>query len=608
MFDIESNGLLDTGDTLWCLGIMDITDPNNKTYHHYVGDDLRSGIDRLREADVIIGHNIIDFDIPFIEKVTGIDVVGDGKVIDTVICSRLLKPDMLAGHSLSAWGKRLGHEKMDFRAALIEAGALEPASPKGSEFLQFHPLMLPYMQTDVEVTEHVLRAVLAIAQKEWAMDEVKFTNSLPFRLEHETQRLLSKQARTGWLFDVKRAKWFLRRVNQIIDIIDEKVVPQLPKHIKARGNPVQRPVLKSGQPSKAVVDWYGYEAGNVAGPFTRIEVCTPSLQSDKQLKEALIKLGWRPTEFTDTGGPRLTEDSLVKWGGRTGEMIAKRMMYKHRRGLVEGLLAAVREDGRVGAGGIAQGAVTGRVTHRVVANIPRYTSPCGKTIRSLFRAPEGRVLVGCDAAGIELRCLAHYLGDDEVTREILEGDIHQKNADAVQVDRNCVKTLTYAWLYGAGDEKLGSTLLDSTGDKEWAGTKEEGSIARAKFIESMNAESLIERVSAMAAMGHIKAIDGRRIPIRSEHAALNTLLQACGALIMKMAYCKLGGFLENNPHIPAKLLCFYHDEYTVETTPEYADYVGRLMSRCIVWAGEVLELSVPLAGDPQVGLNWKEIH
>lgn len=608
-FDLESNGLFDVPveeRLIWCIGCMDV---ETGEYRHFKGDALPDCYDLLLNADIIIGHNIVGYDIPWIESVAGIRVDAHGKVWDTKIVSTLYKPDM-PGHRLADWGKRLGYPKIDYRQELIDIGALDldKYPNKGDEFKFYHPLMDEYMQRDVEVSAKLFRAEIKMGQKDgWGDTLSQQMGSLAFRMEHEAQRVMYKQETTGWLFNSHKAEHLLHRIDQCFAAIDRKLDTLIPCVIKPKGVTINEPFLKSGKGvKKSVADHMPDTYSQVAGPFTRITIERISYNSDKQIKDALIRLGWRATDFTDAGNPRLTDDSLKVWGGRVGEMISKRMMYKHRRGLVAGLLKNVRPDGRVGAGGTAQGAVTGRVTHRVVANIPRYTSPVGAQIRSLFTSPADKVLVGCDAAGLELRCLAHYVNNEDITKEILEGDIHQKNADACGVDRNTVKTLTYGWLYGAGDAKLGATALDSTIGK-WGGTKEEGAIVRAKFLKSMNAETLMAQVAKAAERGFLKGIDGRIIPIRSEHAALNTLLQSAGAIVMKLAYIKLDSWLEADPS-RGKLLCFYHDEYTVECDPQQAEQTGAVMAKCIAWAGKKLGFRVPLEGDPQIGNTWKEIH
>jgi len=606
-FDIETDGLYDECTKLWCIGVRDLDTHTSTVFH---GDSLGTGLQMGRAAENKVGHNVLDFDIPAIEKLTGVNVADHGTVVDTVVLSRLMKPDFMGGHSVEAWGRRLNLAKMDFRAACVKAGVIRDDAPKGSEFWQWSEVMNRYCERDVEVTAKILSSLLAIASKDgWAQGLYDLMAKPSVRLEHQAQKMMSEQGRYGWEFDSPKAERLLKRMRQAVEVIDEKVQPLLPLRVLMQGtNEVKNPLLKSLKPSKLTREWMEDQADNVQGPFTRIYFEPVDLNSDTQVKHALLQMGWRPDDFTEKGSPKLTESSLEAWGGRTGYLVSRRLMYRHRIGLVKGILEHVREDGKVPAEGIAQGAVTGRVAHRIVANIPRVTSPMGPAIRSLFKCPEGGRLIGADASGLELRCLAHYLNDDEVTREILEGDIHQKNADNVGVDRNAVKTLTYGWLYGGGDAKLGKILTLST-IGEWHGTQAEGACARAALLESMNATKLIEKVAAAARAGTLKGIDGRLIPIREEHAALNTLLQSCGAIVMKAAFVKLNFELAKRSHLGARCVCFYHDEYQVVVQdPANVDEVGKLMTACITWAGKHYGLNVPLDSEYDVGLSWKATH
>jgi len=596
VFDIESDGLLDSITTIHCIGILDI---DTQVYQSFYQDSLSAGLNILRDAEYVAGHNIIDFDIPAITKLYP-EWEPSGLIVDTCILSRLFDPDITGGHSLNAWGRRLNFPKMDFRTASIEAGIIQPTDPKGAEFVQFSDVMLKYVEQDVRVTRKLLGCMSAKARTLGV--EGNFMENFDVRLEHTAQRCMSKQAAGGWTFDVDKAKHILHRMKQAKQAINNTV--HLPPFILDKGL-VAKPFTKAGKPTALAKRRLGEDA-NIVGPFTAIEVQPVSKESPNQLKTALLGEGWKPDDWTEKGSPRLTESSLLKWGGKRGTRLAKYLMYSHRIGLVQGLLEAVREDGRVPAGGIAQGAVTGRVTHRVVANIPRPSSPMGKEIRSLFVADPGQVLVSADASGLELRCLAHYLNDPEITKEILEGDIHQKNADAVGVDRNTVKATVYAWLYGSGDENLGKVLASSK-KGDWLGTKEEGKLARLRLESSMNAAKLIDAVKAEAASGYIRAIDGRKIPVRSEHAALNMKLQSCGAIVMKLAWVKLMSVFDRHPEW-GRVVCFYHDEYTATVDAQYADQVRECMVQCIRWAGKKLKMRVPLNSEGQIGKTWRDVH
>ena len=212
--------------------------------------------------------------------------------------------------------------------------------------------------------------------------------------------------------------------------------------------------------------------------------------------------------------------------------------------------------------------------------------------------PTGHVLVGADASGLELRMLAHYMNDDKYTNEILTGDIHTANQKAAGLDnRDDAKTFIYAFLYGAGDAKIGSIV---------GGNAAHGKRLKQAFLE--NTPSLADlraETMADAKTGFLTGLDGRRIRVRSEHAALNTLLQGAGAVVMKQAIVILYDLLER---VNFKLVAQVHDEWQIECKPEDADFIGKSCVNAMVFAGEVLQLNCPLDGEYRVGNSWADTH
>lgn len=235
-----------------------------------------------------------------------------------------------------------------------------------------------------------------------------------------------------------------------------------------------------------------------------------------------------------------------------------------------------------------------------MAQVPAVGAIYGEECRSCWIVPEGRKLVGVDASGLELRMLAHYMGDPAYTKEILEGDIHTANQIAAGLPtRPQAKTFIYAFLYGAGDAKIGSVV---------GGTAKDGQKLKQKFLENTPAlAELRDKVSTAAQRGYLRGLDGRRLWIRSEHAALNTLLQSAGAIIMKKA---LAIFTEYAPQwgLDYKLVGSIHDEYQLEATEAHADKVGYLMVESIKAAGIAFDMRCPLDGEYKVGNNWAETH
>lgn len=432
VFDIETNGLLPDVNTLHVCCTYDLD-----TKEEWYSTDPQEIISHLSKATHLIGHNIIDYDLAVLEKLFNWKPNEETRITDTLILSRLGNPDRLchpqqlrdeykAGpHSLGAWGYRIGVGK-----------------PDHEDWSTYSEAMLHRCQADVRINARIYDIL---------REETKdFGESIA--IEHTVQRLISKQERDGVYFDTEAAEQAVTELGNRIRIIDERLASGLPAHPRRVGVEIKKPFKKDGTLSKAVMDWaerihqewdierveflYGwYSAKDIGGPFTRIEWVTPDLNSDKQVKEWLLSIGWKPTEWNispTTGArtsPKLTEDSFDSLPGDTGVLLKERVTWRHRRSQIQGWLDSVRPDGCIGAGANPLGTPTGRMRHRRVVNVPKAADfiPFGKEMRSLFRARPGRKFVGHDASGLELRMLAHYMNDKEFTEQVLYGDIHSYN-------------------------------------------------------------------------------------------------------------------------------------------------------------------------------------
>jgi DNA polymerase I-like protein with 3'-5' exonuclease and polymerase domains len=293
---------------------------------------------------------------------------------------------------------------------------------------------------------------------------------------------------------------------------------------------------------------------------------------------------------------------------QTAELIRDYLMLQKRVAQIESWIEAVGTDGRVHGKVITNGAVTGRMTHQSpnMAQIPNHGSVYGAECRACWTVEPGNVLVGCDASGLELRMLAHYMKDQEYIQAVVHGsskdgtDIHTKNQRAAGLPtRDAAKTMIYAFLYGAGPAKIGAIV---------GGGAEEGQKIIKKFLRATPAlESLRERVADIAVKGRVPGLDGRKIWVRSEHAALNSLLQGAGAIVMKKALVLLADKIKDNKW-DAKFVANVHDEWQIEVTKAHADEVGRAARQSIIEAGEHFKLRCPLDGEYKIGQNWAETH
>ena len=363
---------------------------------------------------------------------------------------------------------------------------------------------------------------------------------------------------------------------------------------------------KDGNLSKSGLTNEEYEKILTTGdmqPFMRQELRKFNLGSRKQIGEYLIDFGWQPERFTATGQPIVDEGTLKKIEHiREAKLIADFLLYQKRIAQVQSWLDALEEDGRVHGAVIPNGTITGRMSHSHpnVAQVPAIYSPFGKQCRACWTVDKGNVLVGVDASGLELRMLAHYMKDEDYINEIINGDIHTSNQELAGLkSRDTAKTFIYARSYGAGDAKIGKVI---------GGSKEQGTRIKNRFLNNLPAlKTLRNRVQEAARRGFLKGLDGRKIYIRSEHAALNSLLQGGGAIVMKQALVMLCKRLDSTD-TPYKLVANIHDEWQLEVPKCNAEKVGYLAVDSIIDAGNLLKLRCPLGGQYKLGGNWSETH
>ncbi len=580
LFDIETDGLEYT--KIWCLVAQEV---DTGEVWSYGPDEIEEGVQLLNGAEQLSGHNIIGFDIPALEELTSFKL-GSQRIIDTLVLSRLFNPVREGGHSLAVWGGKLGLSKIEFK-----------------EFESYSPQMLEYCKRDVAVNVKVYKSL----QREGVGFDPR-----SIVLETETARILKDQEKNGFYFDEYAADMLLALMRTKMKDAEDEVTkvfkPKMDKRLIYRKNTANGSVSKMGcwdTPSGSGVRLTTEEHEILSQPATfsttRVTIVDFSISSRKQIGEYLIEFGWKPEEFTVNGRPVVNEKTLSQIKDiPQAELIKDYLMYQKREAQIKSWIKALKEDGRVHGYVNSNGTITGRMTHNNpnMAQVPSSGSPYGKECRACWTVPKGYKLVGIDASGLELRMLAHYMDDQEYTNEILNGDIHTTNQKLAGLEsRNQAKTFIYALLYGAGDEKLGSVA---------GGGKSVGSRLRQSFFDNLPAFSALkDRVARASGKGFLKGLDGRKVFVRSEHSALNTLLQGAGAIVMKQA---LVMFDDKLTGLDAKFVCNVHDEWQLEVAEDQADVVGKHGVDAIIEAGKVLDLKCPLDGEYNVGINWSETH
>lgn len=607
VFDIETDGLL---DTLTRVHSLVIEDPDTGELFSFRNDNhpdnlkrLVEGIRMLMEADLIIGHNIIKFDIPAIQKVYPWFKIDQSKVFDTLVASRLIwtnitdtdlnrirnrkttLPNKLVGkHGLEAWGHRLGRFKGDY-AKMMEAKGLDP-------WASWNPEMQSYCEDDVHLNVELWKLVVA-----------KNYSPRALRLEHQIAFIMARMERHGFGFDVMAAE------RLYVELAGKR--EELAGSLRSLFQPWYVRDGKGEFTPKRDNKKMGYGAGY---PFTKVKLTVFNPNSRQHMADRLMKVrGWKPTVFTDGGQPKVDDDVLSELDYPEAKALADYLTLQKRIGqLAEGDNAWLKLATRRGTihGSInPNGAVTGRATHSYpnIAQVPACGALYGAECRALFRPITlGWVQLGCDVSGLELRMLGHFMArydEGAYGREVVNGDIHTLNQNAAGLEtRGQAKTFIYAFLYGAGDEKIGKIIGKG---------KEAGRAIKRKFFKQVPAlRKLIEGVKKSAeAKGHINGLDGRLLHIRSAHAALNTLLQSAGALVCKQWIIEFDNLLtEHNLHPYVNIMAWVHDELQMEVHPDYAQRVGELCVEAIVLAGKFFNIQVPLTGEFKIGQSWKDCH
>jgi len=471
ILDIETDGFNPT--KVHCIVAKDIS-----TNIVYVWDssNMYGFKSWVKGVDKFIMHNGLSFDAPVLNKLLNAEILPD-KIIDTLILSQLFNPIREKGHSLKAWGEKLN---------MLKGG-------EDVNFFKYNKAMLDYCRQDVEIT-HAVYKELVKESEGFSQESVD--------LEHDIRLIIDQQEKNGFAFDIMKAQQLLATLKD--DIYD-----------------LEQWSLEEFEPT-------------IVEMKTKTKEIPFNIGSRQQIADRLMKKGWKPKQFTDKKNIIINEAVLKKIKEPelklTAERFSKYFLLQKRAVMVESWIEACDNDNRVHGKVMTLRTITGRMAHNSpnMAQIPAVYSPYGKACRGLWTVSDitKYKLVGTDASGLELRCLAHYLNDTNYTDEILNGDIHTKNMELAGLEgRAQAKTFIYAFLYGAGPEKIGKIVGEG---------RDKGNILINRFLSNLPAlKRLRNQVENASRRGKIKAIDGRYLKVRSTHSALNTLLQGAGAIICK---------------------------------------------------------------------------
>ena len=545
VLDIETDGF--NPSKIHCIVAKDI---DTNTVYVWDSSNMYGFKSWTKVVDKFIMHNGLSFDAPVLNKLLDAEIL-PGNIVDTLILSQLFNPIREKGHGLKAWGEKLN---------MLKGG-------EGVNFLKYNKAMLDYCKQDVEITHAVYKELLK---------ESKGFTKESIDLEHDIRLIIDQQEKNGFAFDIRKAQELLAKLKD--DIYD-----------------LEQWSLEEFEPT-------------IVEMKTKTKEIPFNIGSRQQIADRLMKRGWKPKQFTDKENIIVNEAVLktIKEPELklTAERFAKYFLLQKRAVMVESWIEACDKSNRVHGRVMTLRTITGRMAHNSpnMAQIPATYSPYGKECRSLWTVsdPMKYKLVGTDASGLELRCLAHYLNDTNYTDEILNGDIHTKNMELAGIkDRDQAKTFIYAFLYGAGADKIGKIV---------GAGKQQGNVLINRFLSNLpSLKRLRSQVESAGYKGRIKAIDGRYLKVRSPHSALNTLLQGAGAIICKHWLLRIIHRVYNKK-LDVKLVASVHDEYQFEVHNKDISEFCNITKIAMKETENLLKLRCPLDNDYKVGVTWAETH
>jgi DNA polymerase-1 len=572
----------------------------------------------------IIGHNLLWFDIPVLNRLWHLGIDPE-RCIDTLVVSRLINSWDYSQHGLGAWGIRLGFPKGDFH-----------------DFSKLTPEMVTYCIRDVELTEQIFLFLKRF------IEDPKLSRSM--QVEHRAAIICREMHDNGFGFDIRTSRSLYERIEGELKGLGEQISIAFPPRRILSRTILPRPT-KTGAVSRVDFRWIKdgrspEEHGATVGvPFHVYETIEFNPNSPKQCIERLNEFGWRPTEKTKghvkaerdlqkargpdrvllkqkledykVSGWTISEENLATLppeAPQEAKLLTRYILLLRRLTTLDEWISAYNERSQSIHGEVnAIGTWTHRASHKNpnTGNIARVTSEFGSDMRELWRAGVGYRQVGCDAEGIQLRILAHYMDDEEFTKALVSGrsedgtDVHTLNWRALGEackDRTTAKTFIYSYLLGASAGKTAQIFQCSVTD---------ATRARDKFVNTFPGLKRIreEVIPHDVDRGYFIGVDGRPVMCDSAHHMLAGYLQNGETVVMKLANWEWRRRLLKE-RIPFWQMAYVHDEWQTRTIDDedVANYIGQVQAESIKWAGEQLELKCPLAGSFKIGYNWKDCH
>lgn len=600
--DTEGDGLYPT--QMWCAVAQNMATNEVLEFDTEAMYDGRFKRFLSDTSTIICGHNFISYDAYHLTRLGVVGPIDIGRIVDTLVLSYLYHPYLPGGHSVEAYGERFGIPKISHE-----------------DWSHFSPQMMARCRRDVELQTLIYKGLCE------RMNKIGFSEK-SCEIEHRIRDVIDRQQRRGFHFNVGGATALIGQISDSLRSLEgpikELFPPVLtagasyqlrrkrdgtPYHSYERHRDTHAAIRDSADGSEYTV--YDYEAFDIGSPQQRVK--------------KLLSLGWEPTELTPGGKPKVNEESLKRFADTSGipeiNAIADWVVLSSRKSTLESWLRFTGPDSRIHGQIFTCGAQTRRMRHGQpnTANIPSEANGAfmGAEMRSLWDATPGRVLMGYDASGLEMRGFLHYIwpnASDSDRKMLLDlyvnGKPHQRNADAltealgfeVVYGGGGAKTLFYAFLYGAGDPKLGKTL----GKGPDVGKKVRAALMSAVPGLKGAVDNVQEEFQSNG--GLIRTIDGGYVRGTGEHSALNYQIQSAGGIVMKEAAIIFDKKIKDLG-LDIWKVGDIHDESQQDCpTTEEAHEAGKAGTASITEAGETLGFNVPLAGEYKVGANWHETH